>query len=92
MVDAETQTEFAAIAAPTGDEEARLRWLEQRLRDAPGGRARDAAGNLVWRFSEGARAATCAGSSPPPPPWPSRAIAWTASSSTTSAPSGRGFR
>src|ERR1700752_4115704 len=53
MVDPDTLAEFAAIAAPTGEEEARLRWLERRLRDAPGDRARDAAGNLVWRFGEG---------------------------------------
>jgi hypothetical protein len=41
MVDADTLAEFAAIAAPSGDEEARLRWLERRLRDAPGDRASD---------------------------------------------------
>jgi hypothetical protein len=41
MADAETLAEFAAIAATTGDEEARLRWLERRLLDAPGDRAPD---------------------------------------------------
>src|ERR1700744_5455935 len=53
MVDAETLAEFAAVAAPTGEEEGRLRWLEGRLGGAPGDRARDAAGSLVWRFGEG---------------------------------------
>jgi hypothetical protein len=41
MVDADTLGEFAATAAPSGDEEARLRWLQRRLRDAPGHRAPD---------------------------------------------------
>jgi acetylornithine deacetylase/succinyl-diaminopimelate desuccinylase-like protein len=52
MVDVESLATFARIAAPTGAEDARLDWLERRLRDAPGRRARDAAGNLVWRFGE----------------------------------------
>ncbi len=44
---------LARVPAPTGEEEARLRWLEDRLRDAPGTRMRDAAGNLLWRWGEG---------------------------------------
>ncbi|HWF52301.1 MAG TPA: M20/M25/M40 family metallo-hydrolase, partial [Solirubrobacteraceae bacterium] len=41
------------IPAPTGAETARLEWLEQRLRERPGERHRDGAGNLVWRFGPG---------------------------------------
>lgn len=52
MVDVDSLATFAAIAAPTGAEGDRLDWLEQRLQDAPGRRARDGAGNLVWRFGE----------------------------------------
>jgi tripeptide aminopeptidase len=44
---------FAAVPAPTGDEGARLDWLERRLEAAPGDRRRDAAGNLIWSFGEG---------------------------------------
>ena len=53
MIDAAELAEFAAVPAPTGAEEPRLDWLEQRLRDAPGERRRDAAGNLVWSFDQG---------------------------------------
>jgi tripeptide aminopeptidase len=53
MLDVEALETFAAIAAPTGAEEERLRWLERRLNGAPGTRERDAAGNLIWRGSEG---------------------------------------
>lgn len=52
MVDVESLATFVRIAAPTGAEGDRLQWLERRLQDAPGRRARDAAGNLVWRFGE----------------------------------------
>ncbi len=45
--------ELAAIPAPTFAEEARIAWLEERMREAPGERVRDAAGNLVWRWGEG---------------------------------------
>jgi tripeptide aminopeptidase len=53
MIDVAELAAFAAVPAPTGAEEPRLAWLEQRLRDAPGVRHRDAAGNLVWSFDEG---------------------------------------
>jgi tripeptide aminopeptidase len=52
-VDPDELAGFAAIAAPTGAEDARLAWLERRLEDAPGRRSRDGAGNLVWRGGEG---------------------------------------
>ncbi len=53
MIDAAELATFAAVPAPTGAEEPRLAWLEQRLAGAPGVRRRDAAGNLVWSFGEG---------------------------------------
>ena len=53
MIDAEELAEFAAVPAPTGAEEPRLAWLEQRLDGAPGRRSRDAAGNLLWSFADG---------------------------------------
>jgi len=53
VIDADELAAFAAIPAPTGAEEPRLAWLEQRLAGAPGRRDRDAAGNLVWRFGDG---------------------------------------
>lgn len=53
VVDVDELARFAAIPAPTGAEEARLDWLEQRLAGAPGHRYRDAAGNLVWRGDDG---------------------------------------
>lgn len=43
---------LARIPAPTGAEEERLGWLEERLANAPGTRSRDAAGNLVWALGE----------------------------------------
>ena len=42
---------LAAIPAPTGAEDARLQWVEQRIAHLPGARGRDAAGNLLWRSS-----------------------------------------
>lgn len=45
---------LAAIPAPTGAEDARLCWIEQRISHLPGTRRRDSAGNLVWRFSQDA--------------------------------------
>ncbi|MFN2629471.1 MAG: M20/M25/M40 family metallo-hydrolase [Gaiellaceae bacterium] len=42
---------LAEIPASTS-EEARLAWLEKRLRGAAGERSRDEAGNLVWRCGE----------------------------------------
>jgi acetylornithine deacetylase/succinyl-diaminopimelate desuccinylase-like protein len=53
VIDADELAAFAAIPSPTGAEDARLDWLEQRLAHAPGRRDRDAAGNLVWRFDDG---------------------------------------
>jgi tripeptide aminopeptidase len=50
LVDADELAAFAAIAGPTGAEDARLGWLEHRLRALPGDRRRDECGNLVWRF------------------------------------------
>jgi tripeptide aminopeptidase len=43
---------LARLPAPTFDEGDRVEWLRQRLTDAPGRRATDAAGNLIWRFDE----------------------------------------
>jgi tripeptide aminopeptidase len=53
VIDADELAAFAAVPAPTGAEEARVAWLEQRLDGRPGVRRRDAAGNLVWSFGEG---------------------------------------
>jgi tripeptide aminopeptidase len=53
MIEAQELAEFAAIPAPTGAEDARLQWLEDRLSSLPGSRARDGVGNLVWRFGSG---------------------------------------
>ena len=50
MIEASALAEFAAIPAPTGQESARLEWLERRLSGGRGSLARDGAGNLVWRF------------------------------------------
>ena len=50
MIDAEELARFTAIAAPTGSEEARIRWLEDRLAGGPGSLGRDEVGNLVWSF------------------------------------------
>src|ERR1700759_5735933 len=38
VIDADELAAFAAIPAPTGAEEPRLAWLEQRLAGAPGSR------------------------------------------------------
>ncbi len=53
MIDVAELAAFAAVPAPTGAEEPRLAWLQERLGGAPGVRHRDAAGNLVWSFAEG---------------------------------------
>jgi tripeptide aminopeptidase len=53
VIDAAELATFAAVPAPTGAEEARLAWLEQRLAGAPGWRRRDGAGNLLWGFGDG---------------------------------------
>jgi len=53
-VNADELIALAEIPAPTGSEQARIAWLEQRLAGADGARSRDAAGNLIWRFGEGA--------------------------------------
>ncbi len=53
MIDVDELARFAAIPAPTGAEEPRLAWLEQRLSRAPGARRRDEAGNLIWSLGEG---------------------------------------
>ncbi len=50
MVNADELAQFAAVAAPTGNEEARAAWLERRLATAHGRRYRDAVGNLIWAF------------------------------------------
>jgi tripeptide aminopeptidase len=50
VIDADELARFVAIPAPTGSEEARIAWLEQRLSGLAGSLARDEAGNLVWRF------------------------------------------
>jgi acetylornithine deacetylase/succinyl-diaminopimelate desuccinylase-like protein len=57
VIDADELARFTAVPAPTGAEEARLRWLEERLASAGGSLARDEVGNLLWRFG---------GSSQPP--------------------------
>jgi acetylornithine deacetylase/succinyl-diaminopimelate desuccinylase-like protein len=53
VIDVSELAAFAAVPAPTGAEEPRLAWLEERLSGAPGVRRRDAAGNLVWTFGDG---------------------------------------
>jgi tripeptide aminopeptidase len=50
VIDAGELARFTAIAAPTGSEEARIRWLEDRLSGQRGSLERDEVGNLVWRF------------------------------------------
>src|SRR5262249_53805875 len=45
---------LAAVPAPTFAEAPRLEWLERRLDGAPGRRARDAIGNLIWSWGDGA--------------------------------------
>ncbi|HXD63162.1 MAG TPA: M20/M25/M40 family metallo-hydrolase [Solirubrobacteraceae bacterium] len=53
MIDARELATFAAVPAPTGAEEQRIAWLEERLAAAPGTRRRDGAGNLIWSFGDG---------------------------------------
>ncbi len=50
MIDPDELARFTAIPGATGSEEARIRWLEERLGGAGGSLARDEVGNLVWRF------------------------------------------
>lgn len=50
MIDPEELARFTAVPAPTGSEEARIRWLEERLAGGPGSLERDEVGNLMWRF------------------------------------------
>jgi acetylornithine deacetylase/succinyl-diaminopimelate desuccinylase-like protein len=50
VIDADELARFTAIAAPTGSEDARVRWLEDRLAGGPGSLGRDEVGNLLWRF------------------------------------------
>ncbi len=50
MIDPDELARFTAIPAATGNEEARLRWLEDRLSGVGGSLGRDEVGNLVWRF------------------------------------------
>ena len=52
MIDVEELARFIAVPAPTGSEDARIAWLEQRLSGLPGRLARDEVGNLLWRFEE----------------------------------------
>jgi tripeptide aminopeptidase len=50
VIDADELAGFVAIPAATGNEEARIAWLERRLSGLPGSLARDEVGNLIWRF------------------------------------------
>jgi acetylornithine deacetylase/succinyl-diaminopimelate desuccinylase-like protein len=50
VIDADELARFTAIPAATGNEEARIRWLEDRLAGGAGSLGRDEVGNLVWRF------------------------------------------
>jgi tripeptide aminopeptidase len=44
---------IALIPAPTHAEGERIAWVEERLRLAPGRRARDEVGNLIWTWADG---------------------------------------
>jgi tripeptide aminopeptidase len=50
VIDADELARFTAIPAPTGSEDARIRWLENRLAGGVGTLGRDEVGNLLWRF------------------------------------------
>ena len=50
MIDPDELARFTAIPAATGSEEARIRWLEDRLAGGAGSLERDEVGNLLWRF------------------------------------------
>ena len=52
MIDPDELARFTAIPAPTGSEDARIRWLEERLVGLPGSLGRDEVGNLLWRFGD----------------------------------------
>jgi tripeptide aminopeptidase len=45
--------DIARIPGPTFSEEARLTWISERIRDQPGKRRRDEAGNLIWEWGRG---------------------------------------
>ncbi len=53
MIAPEELAAFAAVAAPTGQERARIEWLDHRLRATAGRRAVDEVGNLIWRSDAG---------------------------------------
>jgi tripeptide aminopeptidase len=53
VIDAEELAAFAAVPAPTGEERARIEWLERRLRGVAGRRTVDEVGNLIWRSDWG---------------------------------------
>jgi acetylornithine deacetylase/succinyl-diaminopimelate desuccinylase-like protein len=50
VIDPDELARFTAIPAATGSEEARIRWLEDRLAGGAGSLERDEVGNLLWRF------------------------------------------
>ena len=52
MIDPDELARFTAIPAPTGSEDPRIRWLEDRLLELPGSLGRDEVGNLLWRFDD----------------------------------------
>jgi acetylornithine deacetylase/succinyl-diaminopimelate desuccinylase-like protein len=52
MIDPDELARFTAIPAPTGSEDPRIRWLEDRLLELPGSIGRDEVGNLLWRFGD----------------------------------------
>jgi tripeptide aminopeptidase len=54
VIDADELARFTAIPAPTGSEDARIHWLENRLAGGAGSLDRDEVGNLLWRFGGGA--------------------------------------
>jgi acetylornithine deacetylase/succinyl-diaminopimelate desuccinylase-like protein len=55
VIDADELARFTAVPGPTGSEEARIRWLEDRLVGGAGSLGRDEVGNLLWRFGNADR-------------------------------------
>jgi tripeptide aminopeptidase len=55
MIDPDELARFTAIPAPTGSEDARIRWLEDRLLELRGSLGRDEVGNLLWRFGDSSK-------------------------------------